>query len=75
MMIVYSFPKLVETKNCFKDLIGHMDEAIGPLVLIFPKMNVYVEIFMDKDGDKHKNNNFMYLLVDGDKFLEKYKSN
>ena len=69
MMIVQSFPKLVETKNCSKDLIGHMDETIGPLVLIFPKM-----IFKDKDGDKNENDKLMSLLVDGDKLLEKQKS-
>ena len=35
-------------------------------------MSGYVKTFEDKDGDK--NNKLMYLCIDDDKLLEKYKT-
>ena len=44
--------KLVESKNNSKYLSGYLDEVIGPLVLILPKMSGYVKTFKDKSGDE-----------------------
>ena len=38
-------------------MIGYSDKVIRPLVLMVPKMSVYVKIFKVKDGDKDKSNN------------------
>ena len=46
--------KLVETKTNFKYLIGYLDKCIRLLVLILPKMSMYVKAFKVKDGDKDK---------------------
>ena len=46
--------KLVETKTNFKYLIGYLDKAIRPLVLILPKTSRYVKTSKVKDGDKIK---------------------
>ena len=64
---------LIKTKNNFKYLIGYLDKAIRPLVLIMPKMNGYVKTFKVKDGDKNKNNKLMSFHIDHDNLLEKYK--
>ena len=45
---------LVKTKANNKYLIGYLDKAIRPLVLIMPKMSRYVKTFNVKDGDKDK---------------------
>ena len=42
-----------------------------PLVLILYKMGEYVKSFKVKDGDKDKNNKFMFLDIDDDKPLDK----
>ena len=36
-------------------MIGYLHEAIRPLVLIIPKVSVYIKTSKDKDGDKDKN--------------------
>ena len=38
-------------------------------------MNRYGKMFKDKNGDKNENNKLMYLHIDDDKLLEKYKTN
>ena len=43
-------------------MIGYLDKAIGPLVLIMPKMSRYVKTFKVKDGYKDKTINW-YLSV------------
>ena len=40
-------------------MIGYLDKAIRPLILIMPKMNGYFKTFKVKDGDKDKNNKLM----------------
>ena len=60
--------KLVKTKTNSKYLIGYLDKAIRPLVLIMPKMSGYVKTFKDK------NNKLIYFLIDDEKLLEKYKA-
>ena len=45
--------KLVKTKTNSKYLIGHLDKAIRPLLLIMPQMSEYVKAFKDKDRDKN----------------------
>ena len=50
--------KLFKSKTNSKYLIGYLDKAIRPLVLIMPKMSGYIKIFKVKDGDKDKNNKF-----------------
>ena len=51
--------KLVKTKTNSKYLIGiNFDK---PLVLIMPKMSGYVKTFKVKEGDKDKNNKFVFL--------------
>ena len=46
--------QLVKTKTNSKYLIGYLDKAIRPLVLIMPKMSGNVKIFKVKDGDEMK---------------------
>ena len=46
------------------------DKAIGPLVLIMPKMSGYVKIFKVKEGD----NKLISFRIDDEKLLEKYKA-
>ena len=65
--------KLVKTKTNCKTLIGYLDKAIRPLVLIMPQMCGYVKTFSVKDGDKDKNNKLMSFLIDDEKLLEKNK--
>ena len=36
--------KLVETKSNFNYLIGYLDKAVRPLVLIMPRKSEYVKI-------------------------------
>ena len=66
--------KLIETKTNSKYLIGYLDKAIRPLVLIMPKMSGYVQIFKVKDGNKDKNNKLMSFRTDDEKLLEKCKA-
>ena len=51
--------KLVKTKTNSKYLIGYLDKAIRPLVLIMPTMSGYVKTFKTKEGNKNKNNKSM----------------
>ena len=62
--------KSIETKTNCKYLIGYLDKAMRPLVLITPKMRV----FKVKDGDKDKNNKLMSFHIDDEKLFEKYKA-
>ena len=66
--------KLVKTNTDSKYLIGYLDKAIRPLVLIMSKMSGCVKTFKVKDGDKDKNNKFMSFRVDDKKLLEKYEA-
>ena len=50
------------------------DKAIGPLVLIVPKMAGYVKTFKVKDEDKYKNNKLMSFRVDDEKTIRKHKA-
>ena len=45
-------------------MIGYLDKTIRPLVLIMPKMILYVKTFKVKDGDKDKNNKLMSFCID-----------
>ena len=65
------FSNRIEIKSNSKYLTGYLDEVIRPLVLILPKMSVYVKTFNVKDGDKDKNNKLMSFRVDDDKLLGK----
>ena len=66
--------KLVKTKTNSKYLIGYLDKAIRPLVLIMPKMSGYVKTFKVKDGDKDKNNKLMSFHIDDEKLLENHSA-
>ena len=66
--------KLLETKANFKYLIGYLDKAIRPLVLILPKMSGYIKAFQVRDGDKDKSNKLMFFRIDDGTLLEKYKT-
>ena len=55
--------KLVKTKTNFKYLIGYLDKAIRPLVLIMPKMCGYVKTFKVKEEEKDKNNKLRYYAT------------
>ena len=46
--------KLSKTKTNFNYLIGYLNKAITPLVLIISKMSGCIKIFKVKDGDKDK---------------------
>ena len=62
--------KLVKTKTNSKYLIGYLDKAIRPLVLIMPKISGYVKTFKVED----KINKLMSFRIDDEKLLEKYKA-
>ena len=66
--------KLVKTKTNCKFMIGYLDKAVRPLVLILPKMSGYVKTFNVKDRDKDKINKLMSLRIDHEKLLEKYNA-
>ena len=55
--------KLVKSKTNSKYLIGYLDKAIRPLVLIMPKMSGYVKTFEVKEG----NNKLMSFGIDDQK--------
>ena len=59
--------KLVETKTNSKYLIGYLDKAMRPLLLIRPKMSGYVKTFKVKDEDKDKNSKMMSFHIDDEK--------
>ena len=65
--------RLVETKKNSRYLVGYLDEAIRPLVLImsFDKW-LDVKTFKDKGGNKNKNNKLMSLRI-VDKLLKHIK--
>ena len=62
--------KLVEAKKNSKYLIGYLDEVLKPLVLILPKINGYIKIFIYKIEDKNKKNKFLSLHIDDDKIFK-----
>ena len=66
--------KLIGTKTNSKYLIGYLDKAVRPLVLIMPKIRAYVKTFKVKNGDKDKSNKLMSFLIYDEKLLEKYKA-
>ena len=55
-------------------MVGYLDKAIRPLVLIMPEMSGYTKTFKVKDGDKDKKNKLMPLRIDDKKLLGKYKA-
>ena len=59
--------KLVKTKTNSKYLIGYLDKAIRPLVLIMPKMSGYIKTLKVKEVD----NKLMSFRIDDEKLLEK----
>ena len=70
MLILIVISKLVKTKTNSKYLIGYLDKAIRPLVLIMPKMSGYVKTFKVKKG----NNKLMSFPINDKKLLEMYKA-
>ena len=66
--------KLVKTKANYKYLVGYLDEAVRPLVLIILQLSGYVKTFEIEDGDKDEKNELMYCNIDDEKLLEKYKA-
>ena len=70
MLILIVISKLLKTKTNSKYLIGYLDKAIRPLVLIMPKMSGYVKTFKVKKG----NNKLMSLPINDKKLLEMYKA-
>ena len=61
--------KLVKTKTNSEYLIGYLDKAIRPLVLIMPKMSRYVETFKFKKREKDKNNKLMSFPIDDEVYV------
>ena len=59
--------KLVKTKTNSKYLIGYLNKAIRPLVLIIPKMSGYVKTFKVED----KINKLMSFRINDEKLLGK----
>ena len=53
--------KLVKTKINPKCLIGYLDKAIRPLVLLMHKMSGYVKTFKIEEGGKDKNNKCLFI--------------
>ena len=48
----FMLQKNLKTKTNFKHLIGYLDKAVRPLILIMPKMSGYVKTFKVKDRDQ-----------------------
>ena len=44
-------------------MIGYLNKAIRPLILIIPNMSGYVKTFKVKDSDKGKCNKLMIFLI------------
>ena len=63
---------VVKIKSNYKYLIGYLNKAIRPLILIMPKISGYVKTSKVKEGDKSKR--LMSLHVDDEKLLEKCKA-
>ena len=61
--------KLVKTKTNSEYLIGYLDKAIRPLVLIMPKMSRYVETFKFKKREKDKNNKLISFPIDDEVYV------
>ena len=59
--------KLVKTETNSKYLIGYLDKAIRPLVLIISKMSGYVKTFKVED----KINKLMSFRINDEKLLGK----
>ena len=55
-------------------MIGYLDKAIKPLVLIMSKISWCVQTFKVEHGDKDKNNKLRSFHVDIEKLLRKYKA-
>ena len=55
-------------------MVGHVDKAIKPLVLIMPKRSWYVKTFKVKDEIKIKNNKLISFGIDDEKLLNEYKA-
>ena len=53
-------------------MIGYLDKAIRPLVLVLVKTSGCVKTFKVKDGDKDKNSKLASFRIDYKKLLEKY---
>ena len=58
--------KLVKTKTNSEYLIGYLDKAIRPLVLIMPKVSRYVITIKVKEG----NSKLISFRIDNEKLLE-----
>ena len=58
---------IVETEKNSKYSIVYFDEFIQPLDLILPQMSEYIKTFKEK-------NKLMFLHIEDDKLLEKYKT-
>ena len=66
--------KLFETKSSSRYLIGCLDKFIRCLVLILPKMSVYVKTIKVNNGDKDENNKLISFHIYDDKLLVKCKT-
>ena len=66
--------KLVETKTNSRHLIGYLEKALRPLVLIMPKMSGYIKTFKVEDGNKNENDKLIFFCIDDKKLLQKCKS-
>ena len=49
--------------------MGYLDEIMKPLVLMLPKMSLYVKV-----KDENKDNKLMSFCINDGKLLEKYKT-
>ena len=62
--------ELIKTKTNSKYLIGYLDKAIRPLVLIMPKISGYVKTSKVED----KSHKLMFFHINDEKLLERYKA-
>ena len=74
LILIIVISKLVKTKNNSKYLIGYLDKAKRPLILIIPNMSGYVKTFKIKEENKDKINKLMFFHTNDDKLLKKYKA-
>ena len=55
-------------------MLGYLGDVIRPLFLLLSKMSRYVKTFKDKSRNNKNNKLMMFLRINDNKLLEKYKT-
>ena len=55
-------------------MLGYLGDVIRPLFLLLSKMSRYVKTFKDKSRNNKNNKLMIFLRINDNKLLEKYKT-